>query len=240
MQANAGFQSVEEVSKWFTFYYLSPNPERFPEAIEYMSQNGMLDNKNAISPIFGFMSGVFGENAHHVENWVKRLSVLKEEHKIVVVLGIWYADIPQSKKLAYELLNKSQYLNEKLSYIRKGDPLPINKIPLEQGPWVLDALWGNFVATGKNTPVKRIMAALPWVDIKGDVNKLLVGGAARWSLTSNAVQHDRVFDFCKVEIDNQPKEIALKLREVLENAKVDKEKRHNKALKSGTPKSSAP
>ena len=103
--------------------------------------------------------------------------------------------------------------------------MPIEKIPLEQGAWVLDALWGNFMATGNKAPVQRIMTTLPWIDVKGDVNRLLIGGAARWSLTSNAVQHQRVLQFCEEEVSAQPKDVAAKLREVIANVRKELQKK---------------
>ena len=92
------------------------------------------------------------------------------------------------------------------------------ELPLERGPWVLDALWGYFMATGDDAPLARIMAALPWVNVRGDVSRLLVGGAARWSLISNAIQHSPVMASCREQVKIQPKEVADVLREVIAQA----------------------
>lgn len=230
LPAFAGFESQEDVSNWLTHYYQAPDASRFPEAIEYMSQSGMLDNKNAIAPIIGFIAGIFESNPALVEGWVGRLNSIKEEHLGVVVLGLWYANLRESQAWTYAMLDKHPRLNDEFAFLQKGSPMPVTKLPLEQGAWVLDVLWGDFMATGKKEPVERIMTALPWVDVKGDINRLLVGGAARWSLTSNAVQHDRVFAFCEVALQTQPKDVAEKIREVLDSARKEKEERHNKAL----------
>jgi len=192
-----------------------------------------LDNANATAPIFGFISGVFEDNPERVTEWINKLGSLKGEHLGVVVLGLWYANLPESKTLVYSILDKHETLNTEYSFLRKGSPMPVDKIPLEQGAWVLDSLWGKFMATGNKEPVERIMEALPWVDIKGDVNRLLIGGAARWSLTSNAVQHDRVFEFCETAEQTKPKEVAIKLHEVLDNAREGKRENqdgHNQSL----------
>lgn len=229
----AGFQSQEDISKWLTFYYQTPDPARIPEAIEYMSQSGMLNKKNAIAPIFGFIAGAFKNNPDRVGEWVEMLNSVKEEHLGAVVLGLWYANLPESQALAYTMLDKHPSLNSEFAFLREGSPMSVEEIPLEQGPWVLDALWGNFLATGKKEPVERIMAALPWIDIKGNINKLMIGGAARWSLISNAVQHDRVFEFCQTSIATQPQDVIPKLREVLDNAskeRREKQKGHNQSL----------
>jgi hypothetical protein len=99
--------------------------------------------------------------------------------------------------------------------------MTVEKIPLEQGPWVLDALWGKFMATGERAPVERIITTLPWLDIKGDINRLLVGGSARWSLASNAIQHKRVLKICEDVAITQKGDVASKLRELIANAKKE-------------------
>jgi hypothetical protein len=218
---NAGFQSQDDVSKWLTYYYLKPDPTSIPDAIEYMSRTSLLDEKNLIAPIFGFLAGGFKDNPDQTAAWVDRLGVIKESHLRVVVLGLWYANLPDSKNRVYAILDKHPSLKKEFGYLYQGSPMPVEEIPLEQGPWVLDALWGNFMATGSKTPVLRIAMALPWIDVKGDINRLLVGGAARWSLTSNAVQHQRVMQICEAEVGKQPKKIAKKLREVIDDAKED-------------------
>ena len=86
---------------------------------------------------------------------------------------------------------------------------------------MLDALWGNFMATGDNAPVVRIISALPWIHVRGDVPRLLVGGAARWSLISNAIQHQPVMAVCRRELASQPKEVEGVLREVIAEAERD-------------------
>lgn len=213
------FQSQDEFGKWLTFYYQNPEPSRVPEAINYMSKSGLLDNKGAYPPISGFLSGAFRDNPDKMASWLGQLGSLDERHLGVVVLGVWYAGLPQSQKTAYALLEKHAKLKAEYAYLYKGSPAPIEEIPLEQGPWVLDALWGKFMATGDSAPVKRIATTLPWIDGKGDVTRLLTGGAARWSLTSNAVQHKRVLDICESIAAADNDEAAVKLRKIIEDAK---------------------
>ena len=77
------------------------------------------------------------------------------------------------------------------------------------------------MATGDDAPVVRIISALPWINVRGDVSRLLVGGAARWSLISNAIQHKTVMATCRKELANQPKEVSEVLREVIAEAEKD-------------------
>ena len=223
--ADGVFTSQEEFSKWLTFYYLKPEPKNIPAAVRYMSESGVLNNKNAFSPMFGFLAGVIKDNPNKADVWAQELKSIEPAHYGVVILGIWYAKLPNSKEIVYEILDSDDALKEQFAYLKKGDTMQIQEIPLEQGAWVLDALWGEFSATGKDEPVARIAEALPWIDVKGDTGRLLVGGAANWSLRSNAVQHDRVFSIVSELTREDPENTHL--LSVLQDAETDREERSN-------------
>ena len=234
--AAPAFQSQEELSSWFTFYYLKPEPNRVPDAIKYMSEAGVFDNRNAIPPMFGFLSGVFRDNPEKVSGLVNELSSLKEQDIGVVVLGLWYAALPDSQRAAYALINKHPQLKSQFEYLYKGTPIAIETIPLEQGPWVLDALWGRFMATGNSAAVEKIISALPWVDVAGDTARLMIGAAANWSLRSNAAQHNRVLEICEGAEKTQSVEIAAKLKAVIKEARKERQSQQNPAGNAGPAK----
>jgi len=74
-----------------------------------------------------------------------------------------------------------------------------------QSPAALDYLWSEFSATGDESPVIKIIGVLDYERSTGkkltdeDMNRALVFGAARWSLTSNAIQHKKVYDALNAE-----------------------------------------
>ena len=228
LQADAAFDSQASVATWITHYYRNPEPSKVPAAIRSMSEFGMLDNNAGLPPVFGFLAGVFRDNPDQVSGWLEETRDLAESHIGVVVLGLWYADLPNSQAQSYAILDQHPDLKQEFSFLLTGSPMSVDEIPLEQGPWVLDALWGNFMATGSEVPVLRIAEALPWLDVKGDIGRLVVGGAARWSLTSNAVQHPRVLQICEQSVGGQPTEVAARLREVIASAKAELEGAHAK------------
>lgn len=221
VNAAPAFNSEEELMRWVTYYYKKPQPARIPEAVKYLNQVGALSNQNSIAPIFGFLSGVFSQNPQRVSDWINELTSIGEKELGTVVLGIWYADLPDSKARVYALLEKYPKLKSDFEYLYKGGPMAIEKIPLDQGPWVLDALWGKFMATGDVAPVERVISALPWVNVKGNIDRLMVGGSARWSLTSNAVQHKRVLEICERLATEQSSETTIELLKVIKAAKKE-------------------
>ena len=50
----------------------------------------------------------------------------------------------------------------------------------------LDDAWASFMATGNEQHVKVVTAALSLLNVRGDSMRLMVGGAAKWALESNA------------------------------------------------------
>ncbi len=214
--------STEEgLSQWMTHYYQRPEPARLPEALLAASKLGAFRGGKAVPPFFGFVAGVLAREPSLSSSLIERLGDLPGTDHPVVILGIRYSGHPDTRKLLATIANRFPGDQSMIDAFGQGSAPRLTDIPLEQGPWVLDALWGNFMATGDDAPVIRIMSALPWVEIRGNVPKLMAGGSARWSLVSNAVQHPRVLDICRAQLKVQPKEVAIVLGGVISQAEKD-------------------
>lgn len=213
------FQTPSDVKRWLKHYYLKPDPERIPELVGYLSSSGMLDQKNAISPIFGFLSGVFHDNPTRVPGWVQTLDAIRERHLGVVVFGLWYSGLPDAKQQVEGIFSRHARLQKEFAFLRDNEPHQLAEIPLEQGQWILDALWGNFMATGSPEPVRRVISTLAWLDDKQDRKRYMVASSAKFSLATNLIQHRRVRQICKAELDTQSDAIAVPLKALLEPKK---------------------
>ena len=60
----------------------------------------------------------------------------------------------------------------------------------------LDYLWSEFMATGDDAPVKKIISTLS-SGASGEM--LITAGAAEWSLGANGVEHEKVYEVIKAE-----------------------------------------
>lgn len=219
------FADVEQAGQWFTYYYLKPEPERIPDALRTMSAAGLLKPDKGASPVTGFLAGVLAARPQGARALVQRLSFLPEDEQSVLLLGLWYSGIPDAKALLNELSSAMPGHEVRIRFLLATPAPRIVEMPPDQGAWVLDAWWGYFLATGDELPVKAVIAVLPWTQIRGDVGRLAIGGAARWSLASNAVQHDRVLEICKAQLPAQPPETARLLGEVVKAAEAERAKR---------------
>jgi hypothetical protein len=218
------FLSVEEVAKWVTYYYNNPEPVKIPEAFIYMSQSGAINKDSDIPPFADFLAGVLKNNPDKAKSWIEVLSDLPIKHKRILIMGVWYSELPDAKKKVYSIIDRDNMLKQKdkASLFSKCFPCSITQIPFDQGPWVLDALWGYFMATGSPRPVVRIISALFWLDQYFSRSLFMIGAAAKWSLISNSEQHERVLKICIEQIDKQPPEIADDLKAIIQQVNVER------------------
>ena len=221
LASEESFSDANALARWITYYYSKPEPQRVPEAIRAASSQGFMKNGQKAPPFIGFIAGVMSKNPSMAQSLAEQLTSLPEVDQPVLILGVWYSAYPDAKPLLEQLKKSMPKHTEMINHLLANGRPGLLDLPLEQGPWVLDALWGNFMATGDDAPVARIISALPWVNVRGDVSRLLVGGAARWSLISNAIQHKPVMAACRKELATQPKEVTEVLREVIAEAEKD-------------------
>jgi len=216
--------TVESVAGWLTHYYEAPQPKLVSRAILVLSKEGALQKEETAPVTFGFLAGILAKNKAIAPSLVKDLTALPDEEQKILVLGIWYSGRPDTKKLLQGLLATMPANKDNVDNLLRGTPVLLTQIPLLQGSWVVDGLWGNFMATGDAEPVKRIMAALPWADLQVTSVELSVGRAARWSLIAHAAQHPRVLAICRREVTKQPPEVAKALKEVIAEAEENRKK----------------
>lgn len=219
--ASEDFADPKVLGRWITYYYSKPEPQRVAAAIHAASAQGFMKDGKRAPPFIGFIAGVMSKNPSMAHSLAEQLTSLPEVDQPVLILGVWYSAYPDAKPLLERLRRTMPKHTEMIDHLVAHGRPGLLDLPLEQGPWVLDALWGNFMATGDDAPVTRVISALPWINVRGDVSRLSVGGAARWSLISNAIQHKPVMAACKKEMTFQPKDVTDVLREVIAEAEKD-------------------
>ena len=213
---DADFDSDEELSLWLMNYYLNPELQKVAPAIKYLVSTQELESGNGMPGILGFLSGIIkSADEKQLRELRMDLKDLEGQYVSMFALAHWYSGLENAKKLTYDLLEDHPQIKNELKFLYTGDPILITQMPLQNGAWVLDMLWGNFMATGNNEPVERIISALAWNDIKGEVELLIIAKSAQWSLTSNATQLPGVLEICKQQIAKQPEAIAHVLKEIV-------------------------
>jgi hypothetical protein len=212
------FSSREALVQWFTYYYQKPEPAKVGDAMAEASRHGLYRGGTNAPPWFGFLAGALAKSPMTAAATVKRLATLPESDQPIVVFGIWYSGLPQTKPLLEQVARDMPAQREIVEQLSATTAPRMIDIPLEQGGWVLDMLWGHFIASGDEAPILRIISALPWSQARGNSARMTVGGSARWSLTANAALHPRVMEICRQQLKIQPPEVSRILEDVIRNA----------------------
>lgn len=219
--APKSFSSHAELVQWFTYYYQKPEPALVGDAMAEASRRGLYRNGMNAPPWFGFLAGALAKSPMMAAGTVRRLATLPESDQPIVVFGIWYSGLAETKSLLAQVARDMPAQKPIVEQLSATAAPRITEIPLEQGGWVLDMLWGNFIATGDEAPILRIISALPWSQTRGNSARMTVGGSARWSLTANAALHPRVMAICRQQAKVQPPEVARILADVIRNAEAE-------------------
>jgi hypothetical protein len=95
------------------------------------------------------------------------------------------------------------------------------KAVLAPTPALLDLLWGYYCATGEFNPaVSRLIALLSWSTDRDDVDKLTLGGMAKYTLAANAARDPKLLAMLKSVAKHYPKDMKAHLDEVIEAAET--------------------
>lgn len=228
------FSSEAELIQWFTYYYQMPEPARVADGMVEAGRRGLFRNGTNAPSFFGFLAGALAKAPATASDTVRRMATMPENDQPVVIFGLWYSGHPDTRKLLAQAAKEMPSQRQAVEQLLSSTAPRLTEIPLEQGAWVLDMLWGNFIATGDEAPILRIISALPWSQRRGDPQRMVVGGAARWSLAANAGLHPRVLEICRQQVRTQPREVAVILADVIRNAEAElKQKRQPSPPRKG-------
>jgi len=181
------------VSKWMTYAYKNEHEKDMDNIIHMLNSRLFIENKSSLFILAIFISERFKINDSYL---------LKYEDKFIHFTGnaeqVFLFALKQTNTKNTNILYKKLLKNIKdtkfLNYIKSVKPFKLLEMEITQ-PSMIDALWASFMATGKKEYVEKIITLLGLPE-KG-VNNLLLLGSTKWSLLSNAKQHDKVLKICK-------------------------------------------
>ncbi|HEY4406965.1 MAG TPA: hypothetical protein VGN55_20145 [Xanthobacteraceae bacterium] len=234
----------EDVLKWIDGYRNRPDPASVRIPMKVLSQRGVLRDSDAAGVYVGFLAGVIGARPAEAEGQVGRvLPGLAEEDQWLLVRAIAYSGLPDWKDLLSKFAARmpsrrvmiDKYLDgtlptldavpletvkpallDKMKNYFASSPPKRSTLTFDTSPELLDTLWGSYFATGSYRPVARIIAMLPWSRETDSVEKLTVGGMAKYTLASNATRSRDLLAMLKRASRHQPAAVAAILNEVIE------------------------
>jgi len=199
-----------DASDWLAQYYLRPEPRLALPALEAVSKNDAIMQKGVpgMGALLGFYSQVLADNPWLLP-WFKQWLVAAEEgnarHLLALVLAYaersqpgMNADLPTHSRIVLAAAARELF--------------PAPSATPENGAQ-LDALWGQFFASGKFAPINSLVGVVgAYLPYQGKIDefrqqahpgekpppevvKSALLSAALWSLRLNAYQHKLVHDY---------------------------------------------
>lgn len=214
------FATSQDVLRWINNYRANPEPERLPDAMQAMSRLALFRDQDSSGVYIGFAAGVLGTNRDKAEKLVAGMFPMPPEDQVAIVRAIAYSGLPEWKELLQKFIERMPARKVLIQHYMFGKAPTLMALPLDTTPAALDTLWGYYFASGSHEPVARILSALPWAKDENSVEKLTLGSMAKWTLTNNALQDMDLLRHLKGEMNTQPKEVRVELREVIEAAET--------------------
>jgi len=223
-------ETIKKLSQWLTYYYKIPHSDQDIENIKTMFQAGFFDKPNSVSPLIMFLAEVFRQNDSRIPTWEKILHEIPQNEFFYLLHALRQANTPNAIKALEDW--PSDTAGTTIKKIKESQTIDLTNAPITS-PAMLDMLWATFMASGNTAYVERIINVLalsPDAEEKDSrINSMLIVGAAKWSLSSNAFQHELVYRTCQKFTDSENQNIKKAISEVLEKANETKAQQGNQA-----------
>ncbi len=234
----AQFSTPERLMQWTFTYREHPQASKVPVAVHAMRTLGLLRDEDKTGFFIGFIAGTLAVNPKRAESMVAKMFPMPAKEQGVIIKAIAYSGLPDWPVLMQRFAKRMPERHALIDDFLTGREPTLMSAEWTQGPPLLYALWGYYVATGYYAPVRRIVEALRWsktkedLEVRGwswtglkamvglsdttpDLDTLTIGSTAKWTLVSYAEHHRDLIDFYRVELLQQPPEVVGPLQDVV-------------------------
>ncbi|HEY2135450.1 MAG TPA: hypothetical protein VGH49_06155, partial [Xanthobacteraceae bacterium] len=228
------FSSREAALGWMNGYRAKREPAQVPQAVQAMSRLGVFKDPENAGAFVGFVAGILATNPAQADALVEKMLPLPPEDQWAVVEAIAYSGLPDWKALMGRFASRmparhlmiEKYLASELptldqagferspgAFQKLGGYLGLagrhehKSVVLAPSPALLDELWGYYFATGTFNPaISRIIALMSWANDRDDVDRLTLGGMAKYTLAANATRDPKLLAMLRTVAPHYSKE----------------------------------
>jgi hypothetical protein len=218
VQPAATIDEAKQANEWLSHYFERPDPSGVPAQLARLDRSGTFQKPEAMAPLSAFFALLFRANPGEVPGWAGDVTRFSESGRVVVWTALWYSKASTARgALEAAAAGERAENRRRIEGLLVRDAPEISALPINS-PAVLDMLWGAFLASGDPIYVQRVITVLPDSEIPGWHG--VIGLAAEWSLTGNAIQHPRVLQICEAEAARSEGATARILSGVIAKAKA--------------------
>lgn len=241
--------TAEALQQWMYRYRQKPEPQRLPAVVRALAALGAFKDPESAGVHVGFIAGVLGSNPRRADALLAGMLPLSAQDQWVLVRAVAYSGLPDWKALLRRHARQFEarrvmidsYVAGKLPTLNDigSEPDPTfmqkmrgyvtleawrapkgKKVSREPTPEVIDTLWGYYLATGAEQPVARLVGMLAWAQERDNIDRLTLGGMAKYTLASNAARDPALLGLLKRTRATAAQEVKPGLDEVIEAAET--------------------
>ncbi|MFC1770158.1 hypothetical protein ACFLZI_03810 [Nitrospirota bacterium] len=211
-KAPSVFNNPEEAEEWMMHYYEKPTPDMIAPALIYMSDNEMFHDFDLQETLSIFLGRIFAENPKLIKKVMKASASLPEKHKNVLHYGMWFSDSRKARGYLRKVRNAPVDFSISPPVISIMETTDVDSLGL---------YWAAFYATGDEIYVQKVIDALNFLVIKGNIEYAIIGGEARRTLASHAREHKEVLRILKKRQHLSAPEICKILKEITSEIEIE-------------------
>jgi|GEM_PF-6287995 len=217
------FDTVGELFEWTTDYYRAPSPERLADAVEFLHERRVFDERpDAYWPLTMFFGGAYATNeAAAIEAMDQALESDDPYLQTFVISSLWAGSAAHCREQIRRAEGRFDHerMTGLVEWVQENDAFLESGEPVTESVH-LDMLWGRFGATGEARAVNLVIDALGGYAFNDE--RLALAGTAQWSLEAQARRHPLVLRAARERLASEPDAtIRDALAEVIENVGDD-------------------
>lgn len=213
------FAKEDDILRFINDYRENKTPHEVPGLVRAMVRIGVINDPEKAGVYTGFIAGVIGENQVKAPELIAGMFPMPPVQQVVLIKAIAFSGLPDWKELLEQFVERMPARKVLIRKYLYGDGKTLGELSMDD-PFVIDAHWGTYFATGAWEPGIRIITALAWAEEQNDIEKLTIGSMAKWTFASNAARDKNLLDLAKVQMNHQDEKVRRQLREVIEAAEL--------------------
>jgi hypothetical protein len=209
---------------WVMNYYKNPEPQHLWYGFTHMTKDKEIRKSGARSLMVVFFASALRNDTLRQTEFFNKLSNSGDKDLVYgfgLVLWNIQTDFSLKKLTEFQNLKSVKRYRSDFEALQKTELPDLLNDPVEH-PHHLDMLWADFFATGSELAVLKIITNLSELESEHPF-EVATAGSAKWSLTSNGIQHDAVHAIIRKRIDDEPNElIKSTLQQIIEQIENEK------------------
>lgn len=180
------FDSLTGFDAWLTDYYESPEPEKLSCSLAFYADSAMYDRPDSRMPVAQFHAALLRDDPAALTALYDSLGAAGSENAKLMGLHVfWVADNEQGRKLLERAATEwnTPEIERILARMAQESPVPMLDGAVSN-PFVVDALWSIFYATGDERAVRKVAGAISLTERSKGLDAA-TEKAARYSLLLN-------------------------------------------------------